>query len=298
MVRAVAHKVRRVKASAVLCQIAAQRHRGDRCADALDKIGARRAQRDDKRGFVLRRDLELRLVARLAHVVIARHHAHQRVVRRIRRGVGKSLPGIDEVIRRHLFPVRPARSGAQRKAVGHAAVVVRLFGVLLGHAVRQRHLAAAVVALAHQVFIECVENAVCIRVGVHRGVERVDHVADTRVQDKFLVPLLLLPAAGEKAQQHQRTERQSCDPLYCFHHASHWQNAAKAAWFFVIRRYYSENRSPCKGEGHKSYSLLPNCSCFSAQVRRVCGMHAAAPHPPFSFPRKKTGGVTVQKKGV
>ena len=27
-------------------------------------------------------------------------------------------------------------------------------------------------------------------------------------------------------------------------------------------------------------------------------MHAAAPHPPFSFPRKKTGGVTVQKKGV
>ena len=81
MVRAVTHKVRRVKASAVLCQIAAQRHRGDRRADALDKIGARRAQRDDKRGFILGRDLELRLVARLAHLVIARHHAHQRVVR-------------------------------------------------------------------------------------------------------------------------------------------------------------------------------------------------------------------------
>ena len=93
------------------------------------------------------------------------------MVRRIRRGVGKSLPGIDEVIRRHLFPVRPARSGAQREAVGHAAVVVRLLGVLLGHAVRQRHLAAAVVALAHQVFIERVENAVSVRVGVHRGVE-------------------------------------------------------------------------------------------------------------------------------
>ena len=29
-----------------------------------------------------------------------------------------------------------------------------------------------------------------------------------------------------------------------------------------------------------------------------CGVRAAAPHPPFSFPRKKTGGVTVQKKGV
>ena len=101
--------------------------------------------------------------------------------------------------------------------------------------------------------------------------------------------LLLLPAAGEKAHQHQRTERQSCDPLYCFHHASHWQNAAKAAWFFVIQRYYSENRSPCKGEGHKSYSLLPNCSCFSAQVRRVCGMHAAAPHPPIFFPEKENG---------
>ena len=81
MVRAVAHKVRRVKTSAVLCQIAAQRHRGDRRADALNKVRARRAQRDDKRGFVLRRDLELRLVARLAHVIIARHHAHQRVVR-------------------------------------------------------------------------------------------------------------------------------------------------------------------------------------------------------------------------
>ena len=30
----------------------------------------------------------------------------------------------------------------------------------------------------------------------------------------------------------------------------------------------------------------------------ICGVRAAAPHPPFSFPRKKTGGVTVQKKGV
>ena len=29
-----------------------------------------------------------------------------------------------------------------------------------------------------------------------------------------------------------------------------------------------------------------------------CGVRAAAPHRPFSFPRKKTGGVTVQKKGV
>ena len=27
-------------------------------------------------------------------------------------------------------------------------------------------------------------------------------------------------------------------------------------------------------------------------------LRAATPHPPFSFPRKKTGGVTVQKKGV
>ena len=29
-----------------------------------------------------------------------------------------------------------------------------------------------------------------------------------------------------------------------------------------------------------------------------CRLRAATPHPPFSFPRKKTGGVTVQKKGV
>ena len=29
-----------------------------------------------------------------------------------------------------------------------------------------------------------------------------------------------------------------------------------------------------------------------------CRLRAARPHPPFSFPRKKTGGVTVQKKGV
>ena len=32
-----------------------------------------------------------------------------------------------------------------------------------------------------------------------QGDERVDHVADAHVQDEFLVPLLLLPAAGEKA---------------------------------------------------------------------------------------------------
>ena len=31
---------------------------------------------------------------------------------------------------------------------------------------------------------------------------------------------------------------------------------------------------------------------------RKCRLRAAGPHPPFSFPRKKTGGVTVQKKGV
>ena len=31
---------------------------------------------------------------------------------------------------------------------------------------------------------------------------------------------------------------------------------------------------------------------------RKCRLRAAEPHPPFSFPRKKTGGVTVQKKGV
>ena len=30
----------------------------------------------------------------------------------------------------------------------------------------------------------------------------------------------------------------------------------------------------------------------------ICRLRAAKPHPPFSFPRKKTGGVTVQKKGV
>ena len=29
-----------------------------------------------------------------------------------------------------------------------------------------------------------------------------------------------------------------------------------------------------------------------------CRLRAAGAHPPFSFPRKKTGGVTVQKKGV
>ena len=29
-----------------------------------------------------------------------------------------------------------------------------------------------------------------------------------------------------------------------------------------------------------------------------CRLWAAGAHPPFSFPRKKTGGVTVQKKGV
>ena len=31
---------------------------------------------------------------------------------------------------------------------------------------------------------------------------------------------------------------------------------------------------------------------------RKCRLRAAEPYPPFSFPRKKTGGVTVQKKGV
>ena len=31
---------------------------------------------------------------------------------------------------------------------------------------------------------------------------------------------------------------------------------------------------------------------------RKCRLRTAEPHPPFSFPRKKTGGVTVQKKGV
>ena len=30
----------------------------------------------------------------------------------------------------------------------------------------------------------------------------------------------------------------------------------------------------------------------------ICRLRAAGAHPPFSFPRKKTGGVTVQKKGV
>ena len=30
----------------------------------------------------------------------------------------------------------------------------------------------------------------------------------------------------------------------------------------------------------------------------ICRLRAAKPHPPFSFPRKKTGGVTVQKKGT
>ena len=30
----------------------------------------------------------------------------------------------------------------------------------------------------------------------------------------------------------------------------------------------------------------------------LCGVRAAEPHPPFSFRGKKTGGVTVQKKGV
>ena len=31
---------------------------------------------------------------------------------------------------------------------------------------------------------------------------------------------------------------------------------------------------------------------------RKCRLRTAEPHPPFSFPRKKTGGVTVQKKGT
>ena len=37
---------------------------------------------------------------------------------------------------------------------------------------------------------------------------------------------------------------------------------------------------------------------FRAVRGGKCRLRAAKPHPPFSFPRKKTGGVTVQKKGV
>ena len=40
------------------------------------------------------------------------------------------------------------------------------------------------------------------------------------------------------------------------------------------------------------------CTTFRARRGGICRLRAARPHPPFSFPRKKTGGVTVQKKGV
>ena len=40
------------------------------------------------------------------------------------------------------------------------------------------------------------------------------------------------------------------------------------------------------------------CTTFRARRGGICRLRAAGAHPPFSFPRKKTGGVTVQKKGV
>ena len=55
---------------------------------------------------------------------------------------------------------------------------------------------------------------------------------------------------------------------------------------------------------HTAKGLLLFCApsgerLLSAQsAEGKCGVRAAGPHPPFSFPRKKTGGVTVQKKGV
>ena len=49
-----------------------------------------------------------------------------------------------------------------------------------------------------------------------------------------------------------------------------------------------------------SFFCTKGCGDVAACLRRrgKCGVCAAAPHPPFSFRGKKTGGVTVQKKGV
>ena len=49
-----------------------------------------------------------------------------------------------------------------------------------------------------------------------------------------------------------------------------------------------------------SFFCTKGCGDVAACLRRrgKCGVCAAAPHPSFSFPGKKTGGVTVQKKGV
>ena len=205
-VSAVAHERGFVERRA-LGKVAAQRHRGDRRADALDEIGAGRAQRDDKGRIILGRDLKLRFVSALAHLVVARHHAHERVVGGSRRRVGKALPGVDKIVRRDLLPIRPAGGGTQREGIGHGAVEIRLFAVFLGHAAIKHSLAAAAVAHAHEVFIEGVKNAVGVRVGVHRGVERCDLAANAGAEDEGLVRILLFSAAREHRRQHQRAEQ-------------------------------------------------------------------------------------------
>jgi len=221
MICAVAHNIRHIKAGAVFRQIAAQRHRGDRRADALDKVRARRAQCNDKGGFILGRDLKLCLVAGFAHLVVACHHAHQRMVRRIGCRIGQALPGIDKIVRRHLLPVRPARGRAQREAVGHGAVIVRFLGIFLRHTVGEHHLAAAVVALAHQVFVQGMKNAVGVRIGVHRGIERVDRAADAHVENELFIPLFFIAAAGQQPKQQRCAKQQRCDPFYRFHSLSY-----------------------------------------------------------------------------
>ena len=46
------------------------------------------------------------------------------------------------------------------------------------------------------------------------------------------------------------------------------------------------------------FSFSKENSSFFAQVRMSMRHKCRVMRPPFSFPRKKTGGVTVQKKGV
>ena len=46
------------------------------------------------------------------------------------------------------------------------------------------------------------------------------------------------------------------------------------------------------------FSFSKENSSFFAQVRMSMRHECRVMRPPFSFPRKKTGGVTVQKKGV
>ena len=200
-----------------LHQIAAQRGRRQRRADAGDEVSAGPAERHKEGALALGLHAEQRHVAALAHLVIARDHAQKRGVGRRRRGIDQALPGVNEVLRRHALAVRPAGRGAQRERIGHGVVVILFLDVFLGDARHGDRLAGAVVAHPHQTLKERGEQALRPHVGVHGRVKRLQRTADRGAHHKVLRGLLLLAAAGEQGQKQRRTEQQTDGSSQHFH---------------------------------------------------------------------------------